>query len=272
MQTSILFDILNTPAYPPIMLERQMAVSHFDFKSGMRFCAMSPYQNNSGGCDVLQKNSGTEYFSSVIPKKLETIAGLIAQSFPRAIYTFWEDKVILLLDRASLLDESILMPLKKLWEQAFPAIGISNSFLDLAQLHRYFEQALTAHSYALKFADMSFKYYIVYEDIAQLEMLRVLTAHSTALDFCSPDILKLINIDKKKQTQLAQTLSVYLNCFGDGILAAKKLGIHKNTLYYRLSVIKNILDNDLTDGETNYTYMFTFRTLHYLGIFQLIDL
>lgn len=92
------------------MLERQMAVSHFDFKSGMRFCAMSPYQNNSGGCDVLQKNSGTEYFSSVNPKKLETIAGLIAQSFPRAIYTFWEDKVILLLDRASLLDEPILMP------------------------------------------------------------------------------------------------------------------------------------------------------------------
>ena len=62
------------------------------------------------------------------------------------------------------------------------------------------------------------------------------------------------------------------NCFGDAVLAAQKLKIHKNTLYYRLGIIKDIVNNDLSDGETNYLYMFSFRALQYLGRFHPVDI
>lgn len=118
---------------------------------------------------------------------------------------------------------------------------------------------------------MSFKYYIVYEDIAQLEMLRVLTAHSTALDFCSPDILKLIDIDKKNRRSSPKHYLSILIALETGYWPQKNWESQKPPLLPPVCHQK-YPGNDLTDGETNYTYMFTFRTLHYLGIFQLIDL
>jgi DNA-binding PucR family transcriptional regulator len=120
--------------------------------------------------------------------------------------------------------------------------------------------------------DPCYRYYVFYEHIAQLKLLDIMTAHCDLLEFCSPDIINLIKYDEKNQSDLAQTLSVYLNCFGDGILASRKLRIHKNTLYYRLGLIKNFMNNELTDGETNYVYMFSFRILQYLGLFHPIDL
>ncbi|MFI6807093.1 PucR family transcriptional regulator [Streptomyces luteogriseus] len=49
--------------------------------------------------------------------------------------------------------------------------------------------------------------------------------------------------------ELARTAEVYLDCAGQAARAAGELGIHRQTLYYRLSRIEKLTGLDLDDGE-----------------------
>ncbi|MGW5616936.1 PucR family transcriptional regulator [Streptomyces sp. NPDC003877] len=49
--------------------------------------------------------------------------------------------------------------------------------------------------------------------------------------------------------ELARTAEVYLDCAGQAARTAAELGIHRQTLYYRLSRIEKLTGLDLDDGE-----------------------
>ncbi|MER6713395.1 helix-turn-helix domain-containing protein [Streptomyces sp. NPDC000877] len=49
--------------------------------------------------------------------------------------------------------------------------------------------------------------------------------------------------------ELARTAEVYLDCAGQAARAAAELGIHRQTLYYRLSRIEKLTGLDLDDGD-----------------------
>ncbi|MFI1166779.1 PucR family transcriptional regulator [Streptomyces sp. NPDC020801] len=49
--------------------------------------------------------------------------------------------------------------------------------------------------------------------------------------------------------ELARTAEVYLDCAGQAGRAAAELGIHRQTLYYRLSRVEQLTGLDLDDGE-----------------------
>ncbi|GGX21171.1 transcriptional regulator [Streptomyces malachitofuscus] len=51
------------------------------------------------------------------------------------------------------------------------------------------------------------------------------------------------------QTELARTAEIYLDCAGQAGRTAAELGIHRQTLYYRLSRIEQLTGLDLDDGE-----------------------
>lgn len=250
----LLNDVLNTPIYPPIMLERLLQTLHFQYDTGMCFATMT-------------------FPSSPSLKLMNLFTSELNDRFPHDIYTINEEKITLLCAGTNHhLEDYILHNLKQLHLNYGVQIGVSNCFISLSDIHKHYQQSLAALSYFSKLTDPSYKYYVIFENVSQLELLKVMTKHCNLLDYCSPDIIKLLKYDTDNKSELALTLSVYLNCFGDGILAAHKLKLHKNSLYYRLGQIKKIIDNDLTDGETNYIYMFSYRTLQYLGHFHPIDL
>ncbi|MGC9382505.1 PucR family transcriptional regulator, partial [Streptomyces sp. MH13] len=49
--------------------------------------------------------------------------------------------------------------------------------------------------------------------------------------------------------ELARTAEVYLDCAGQAGRTAAELGIHRQTLYYRLSRVEQLTGLDLADGE-----------------------
>ncbi|WCH94463.1 helix-turn-helix domain-containing protein [Streptomyces moderatus] len=51
------------------------------------------------------------------------------------------------------------------------------------------------------------------------------------------------------QQELARTAKVYLDCAGQAGRTAAELGIHRQTLYYRLSRVEQLTGLDLDDGE-----------------------
>ena len=62
-----------------------------------------------------------------------------------------------------------------------------------------------------------------------------------------PDVEKLAESDAKEGTEYLSTLRVYLDTFQNRTRAAEKLGIHKNTVFYRIHRIEEILGVDLSD-------------------------
>jgi hypothetical protein len=56
-------------------------------------------------------------------------------------------------------------------------------------------------------------------------------------------------LDATSGPDLTSTLEVYLDCSGDGQETARRLMIHRSTLYYRLDRIHKITGVDLHDGE-----------------------
>ncbi|WP_037888721.1 PucR family transcriptional regulator, partial [Streptomyces sp. Tu 6176] len=49
--------------------------------------------------------------------------------------------------------------------------------------------------------------------------------------------------------ELARTAEVYLDCAGQAGRTAAELGVHRQTLYYRLSRVEQLTGLDLDDGE-----------------------
>ena len=62
-------------------------------------------------------------------------------------------------------------------------------------------------------------------------------------------ILRLIQEDEKNNTELYDTLKMYLLCENNITVAAEKLHIHRNTLVYRLRQIKDCIEVDINDNE-----------------------
>lgn len=56
-----------------------------------------------------------------------------------------------------------------------------------------------------------------------------------------------MNWDAKNDSELFNSLRVYLDTNCNGTIAAEKLHIHKNTLYYRLKQIEDIILLDFTN-------------------------
>ncbi|MEW1611053.1 MULTISPECIES: helix-turn-helix domain-containing protein [unclassified Streptomyces] len=76
---------------------------------------------------------------------------------------------------------------------------------------------------------------------------RLLTAlPGTGTDPADPAVAALLTQPHK---ELAHTAEVFLDCAGQASRTAAELGIHRQTLYYRLSRIEQITGLDLGDGE-----------------------
>jgi hypothetical protein len=61
---------------------------------------------------------------------------------------------------------------------------------------------------------------------------------------------KVADYDALKKTAFEETLRIYLDCAGNSIEVAKQLGVHVNTVRYRLSRVEPLFGLDLTDPET----------------------
>ncbi|WP_327244202.1 PucR family transcriptional regulator [Streptomyces sp. NBC_01320] len=76
---------------------------------------------------------------------------------------------------------------------------------------------------------------------------RLLTALPPATD-TAPD-LTVRTLLTPPHAELARTAEVFLDCAGQASRTAAELGIHRQTLYYRLSRVEQLTGLDLNDGE-----------------------
>ncbi|MFJ9151355.1 PucR family transcriptional regulator [Streptomyces sp. NPDC102270] len=120
------------------------------------------------------------------------------------------------------------------------AAGIAAARVGLAELAPAWQEASAAARAALAEPRLG-----PVAEWSRIGPYRLLTAlpPETALD---PAVRPLLSAAHR---ELARTAEVYLDCAGQAGRTAAELGIHRQTLYYRLSRVEQLTGLDLDDGE-----------------------
>ncbi|MFE0877593.1 PucR family transcriptional regulator [Streptomyces smyrnaeus] len=84
---------------------------------------------------------------------------------------------------------------------------------------------------------------------AALDALRAVRAVAELTPQVDGPVRELLAYDQQHRTDLAQTLSAYLSSFGDVASTARQLGIHPNTLRYRLRRLRSHFGLELDDPD-----------------------
>jgi hypothetical protein len=161
-------------------------------------------------------------------------------------YSFMYDGGITVLVNLSRLprDEDPIVKLAKFVDPGAMLIGVSYSFTNIMFFARYYRQSCTAVYYGRYLRKPS----PVYATSIALEEISQLAKNNDDISvFIHSDVLNLIEYDKANNSDLSRTLFYYLYFGENSTDAANYLGIHRNTLKYRLGKIKELLSLDIDD-------------------------
>lgn len=120
--------------------------------------------------------------------------------------------------------------------------GISNPFHNLMLLAEHAGQAEIALKYCLKFNDS--RWYISFSDIALDYILDTACPKQDLRYVSAPELFELMAFDRVNQSELFNTLQVYLNNDRNTVKSARDLYIGRSTLFYRLRKIQEITGLD----------------------------
>lgn len=132
--------------------------------------------------------------------------------------------------------------------------GLSNSFSDLRFTRLFYHQALYAAELAVEHNQDE---PAVFMEQMPLPLFFSLLKAEPGRVFLHPVIFQIRTYDKKHGTEYEKTLRTYELSMQNKDEAADKLGIHKNTLIYRLGRIMDIFDLPLNDTWTSLNLLCT---------------
>lgn len=147
-------------------------------------------------------------------------------------------------------------------------VSLSYCFTNISQLREYYLQAykLLSSSSIIKAAKKEDRTIIYYENKVTDALLSYCTDKKFLFASIHPDILFLIEHDKKSKSELFLTLSTYLKQNRNAMKASKELHIHKSTFFYRLNKIEELLNLSLENYERLYNYELSLHIIDYLNM------
>ena len=204
--------------------------------------------------------------SFIDQKTNETNRLVIAQQLQKllsnALYMFYENKLVFLVSgqQKNFLQKNT-EELFQFCKTANLHLSTSHIFYDFTLFRQMFQQASQVdqivQKYHLQGHLFSYRY---------LSSLITLDLHRTSYPaFIHPDILKLLEHDQAKNSQLLATLAHYILFNQEIDTIAQCMWLHANTLRYRIKQIKKILQNDLKDWLLLKTYYDSLVQLFQVG-------
>ena len=144
--------------------------------------------------------------------------------------------------------------------------GVSMQGHDFMNFRYYYRQTQIAHEVGLSedlqepiyyFEKYAFHYF--FRQASQVLLPEML---------CAPQLLKLIEYDKKHDTEFTYTLQRYLINERNIKITASELHIHRSTMNYRISRLKELLEIDLENSENRLYLLNSFYMLDFKELYQ----
>jgi hypothetical protein len=142
---------------------------------------------------------------------------------------------------------------------SFLKAGMSTAFRDFKNLYYYYQQSLAA----LKLGEKRRRDYWYY-DFDNYALDYIVESSKAALipeSLCPEGLLRLRRHDREEETDYMRILRVYLENNMSAVQTQRKLYMHRNTFYFKLSHLKEILDMNLEDFNTRLHLMIAFRLI-----------
>lgn len=139
--------------------------------------------------------------------------------------------------------------------------GVSRPFSALSQMTDHYEQAR-----------LTLKIACVLQKGAQIcpadhfplfRLLMGLRNDVDIMDFCMEEIQTLSRYDRESNSDLCDTLLIYLQNSKNTIMTAQKMNLHRNTVHYRIDRCREISGLDLDDGVTAFMALVSLYILEY---------
>ncbi|WP_375200573.1 helix-turn-helix domain-containing protein [Lysinibacillus sp. RS11] len=135
-------------------------------------------------------------------------------------------------------------------------LGIGSKVENMNEYFNSYEQSLQV----LNVVKSRFKSkgYSLFEEIGSYTILHDLNS-SVVTTFIKSQLGILLDFTDKKNVDLLQTLSTYLQNNGNAKGTSDELFIHRSSLLYRLEKIESLLEIDLNDSETRFNLMMAIK-------------
>lgn len=124
-------------------------------------------------------------------------------------------------------------------------IGVSDTGESLAAVPVCYKQAVSA----LKAAQIKGTGCFYYRNIGVYKLLFGVENISILSDFAETVLGSVIRYDSMNGTDFENTLKRYLECSGSVQLTAEKLGVHRNTVNYKMKIIREIMNVEMNEEE-----------------------
>lgn len=141
-------------------------------------------------------------------------------------------------------------------------MGVSNLFSAPSQLRSHYLQALEAIKMGCRLEPDHNIFF--YSDYAVYHAIEILSKERELGEFCHPVVRKLSHSKKASDHDLLETLYYYLHFSRDVTKACDQLHIHRSTLFYRINKLKELLGDDLYDGDKIFHILLSFRIAYYV--------
>ena len=135
--------------------------------------------------------------------------------------------------------------------------GMSNRFENIFNLPDYYKQALRAIE--LGAAQDNSPGLFIYKDHFMEHVAHVFKQGESAEVFASPQLKRLMDYDKKNETDFAYTLYIYLIYERSLTLTASHLFVHRNTLVYRMKKIAALVPYDAMSAKERLYYIISYE-------------
>ena len=123
-----------------------------------------------------------------------------------------------------------------------------------------FQSALEAHRHAL----IKNRQYVSFDELGIDKLFFSLPDKSILKSYCKP-LEPLIDYDEKHNGELLKTLYLYLNMNKSIKSVAEALFCHRNTINYRINLIKSLLTKNLENDQHIFELQLAYHAMEYLG-------
>ncbi|MFA6844999.1 MAG: helix-turn-helix domain-containing protein [Sphaerochaetaceae bacterium] len=172
--------------------------------------------------------------------------------------TYHEDAVAALfpLEESIGLSSAQRVSLEKIAEKYKMRIGISFSFSHIEDFADFYRQAVSALAFTSRLGKES--RVADYRDIELYDLLSQFGDKASLPLFRHPVLDLLLKHDKENNSQLYDTLCVFVEEGGSIKNTAARLFLHRNSLMYRLARIKELSGMDISDPSTLFLLRFSY--------------
>lgn len=196
-------------------------------------------------------------------RHLRTVFG---QLFPDDVLLSYNSDIVLLVSsvESGTLPKDKSEALTQLLREHGCFAGASACFEQIDRsLKSYYVRTLAAAKMARAY-NMECRY-TTYEDVALLHFVQSAAGMENLRDLCDPRILRLAAYDRSHSSDYIYTLQCYWH-FNQNIQSTcDHLFIHRNTLFYRLKKIRQIVDLDFSNSKHLLQFNLSFAILTALG-------